>query len=165
MNKDHLQPYLDLHRDDIDPEIFGAALAVRCISTLIVNGGSEFGRPEWDDTLLPNHMEAFLTRAVQTAQKTKHFEHEWRELRRVLPSMKKAWERGQALFQEALTRAGTNQEDMEYLSQVDFAVDCYASISAMNTYPGNRVLQAWAIHGYMLAWRQYFLVDEAEEKK
>jgi len=160
MSKDHLQRYVDLRRNDIDPEIFGAALAVEHIYALIINGGSECGRPEWDSALQPDHLQAFLARAVETAQKTKRFEREWRDLLRVFPRMREAWEKGQALFQEALVRAETNQENMEYLSQIDFAVDCYASISAQNMYPDNRALQAWAMNGYMLAWRKHFLDEE-----
>jgi len=160
MQKDHLQHFVDLRRGDIDPEIFGAALAVEHIYTLIAHGGSEFGRPEWDTALQPNHIQAFLARAVETAQKTKRFEREWNDLQRIFPRMEEAWEKGQTLFQEALTRAETNQEDMEYLSQIDFAVDCYAYVSAMKMYSDNRALQAWIINGYMLAWRKHFLGEE-----
>src|SRR5450755_1492199 len=160
MSKDHLQRYVDLRRNDIDPEIFGAVLAVEHIFALIINGGSECGRPEWDSAFLPDHLQTFLARAVKTAQKTGRFEREWHDLQRIFPRMREAWEKGQALFQEALARAETNQEDMEYLSQIDFAVDCYASISAMKMYSDNRALQAWIINGYMLAWRKHFLGEE-----
>ena len=157
MSRDSFEQFIDLHRADLDPELFAAALAVQYLRRLLASGGSEFGRPDDEDTLHPDHLEVFLARAVETAHKTGRFEQEWRRLQRLVPSMKIAWERGKTLFQEALTRATNNEEDLGYLGQIDFAVDCYACISARNTYPHDRALQAWAINGYMRAWRQHFL--------
>ncbi len=154
---------LDLRQADLDPELFAAALAVQHIYGLIASGGSESGRPGDEGALLPNHIEAFLARAVETAHKTRRFEQEWCRLQRLVSQIQAAWKKGQALFQEALARATSNEEDLGYLSQIDFAVDCYAYISALNTYPQNRALQAWAMNGYMLAWRQHFLKDPIEE--
>jgi hypothetical protein len=121
---------------------------------------SEFGRPEQEDSLLPHHLEAFLVRAVETAKKTRRFEQEWRELQQFIRHITTVWEKGQALFQEDLVRATANQEEMEYLPHIDFAVDCYAYVSTHNVYPDERLSQAWAINGYMLAWRQHFLAEE-----
>ncbi|SRR6266567_3433889 len=160
MSINTLWHYLDLRRDDLDPELFGAALAVQPIYTLITNGGSEFSRPDWDSALHPHHLQEFLRNAVESAQKTEHFEREWRDLQQIFPHVKKAWEIGQDLFQKDLVRATTSQEEMDYLSLIDFAVDCYAYVSASNTYPNNRALQAWTINGYMLAWRRHFLTEE-----
>ncbi len=53
---------------------------------------------------------------------------------------------------------------MEYISLIDFAVDCYAYVLAMNTYPKNQALQAWVINGYMVAWRQHFSKEEMREE-
>src|SRR6266550_764350 len=60
---------------------------------------------------------------------------EWHRIQQMLPQVKKAWEQGQKLFLEAFDQAKSNQENMEYLSQIDFAVDCYAYVSASRAYP------------------------------
>ena len=57
----------------------------------------------------------------------------------------------------------SDEEELGYLSEIDFAVDCFAYVSALNTYPQNQALQAWLINGYMLAWRQHFLNDQKED--
>jgi len=57
----------------------------------------------------------------------------------------------------------SDEEQLGYLSEIDFVVDCFAFISARNTYPQNWALQAWLINGYMLAWRQHFLKDQKED--
>ena len=44
-----------------------------------------------------------------------------------------------------------NPEEMEYLSQIDFATDCYAYAAALKTYSHDAALQAWFINGYMLS--------------
>ncbi len=160
MTSDDLQDCLDLYRADLDLELFAGALAVQHIRRLIAAGGSEFGRPDDEETLPLDHLEVVLARAVETAHTTGRFEQEWRRLQRLMPSLQAAWERGQTLFQEALARATHDEEDRGYLSQIDFAVDCYASLSALNAYPHDRVLQAWAINGYMGAWRQHFFAEE-----
>src|SRR6266567_7801736 len=155
MRRDHLEYALDLHSADIDPEMF-AALEVQHIRRLIVNGGSEFGRLDLDTAFYPQDLERFLAHAVETAQKIKRFEHEWHRLQQAFAPMLPSWAKGQVLFQEALSRAADNQKDMEYLSQIDFAGECYASVSPWNTYTHDRALQNWAINGYMLAWRHFF---------
>lgn len=66
------------------------------------------------------------------------------------------------VVQEALKRAESDQESMEYLSQIDFAVDSYAYVAALNTYPRDEALQNWVINGYMLMWRAHFLKDQEE---
>ncbi len=164
MQRDSLEHSVDLRRADIDPELFAAALAVQHVHRLIVYGGSRFGRAGDEDALHPDHLKAFLARAVETAHRTKHFEPEWRELHRMVPGITIAWEHGRVLFQEALTHAMSDEEELGYLSEIDFAVDCFAYVSAHNTYPQNRALQAWLINGYMLAWRQHFLKDQEEEE-
>jgi hypothetical protein len=74
-----------------------------------------------------------------------------------------AWEKDQDLFQQQdLARATTNQEEMEYLSLIDSAVDCYAYISTRNAYSENSALRAWAMNGYMVAWRRHFLAEEEQ---
>src|SRR5258708_23763076 len=138
----------------------GGALAVEHVTRLIVWGGSRFKRADWEEVLPPHHLEVFLARAVEMAQKTGRFEQEWRKLQRIFPRMKIAWEKGQALFQEDLARATANQEELEYLSMIDFAEDCYAYVDARKTYPDDPARQAWAIHGYMLAWRRHFFADQ-----
>src|SRR5207237_595591 len=102
----------------------------------------------------------FLLRSISTAQKTKRFEHEWRSLQEAIPRIKIAWENGQVHFQENLARAIDNPEEMEYLSQIDFAADCYCYSSALKVSPYDRALQAWYLNGYMLAWQQHFFTDE-----
>ncbi len=85
-----------------------------------------------------------------------------KKTQRVMPRMRIAWEKGQALFQVDLARANDNQEEMEYLSMIDFVVSCFTYVSALNTYPHDRALQAWTIDGYMLArWRHFFTEEEA----
>ncbi len=88
MQRDTLEHYLDLRRADIDPQLFAAALAVQHVRRLIVYGGSSFGRAGDEDALHPDHLKAFLARAVETAHKTRHFEREWRELHQLLPGIK-----------------------------------------------------------------------------
>jgi hypothetical protein len=157
METNDIEYYTNLDRAaDLDPEIFAAALAVQHVRSLIANGGSRSGWPD----LPPHCLEAFLSRAVETAQKTKYFEREWRRLQRVFPHVKDAWEKGQTSFQKDLIRVADNPEEMEYLSLIDFAVDCYAYVSARNEYPANKALQAWAMNGYIRAWRQHFLNEE-----
>jgi hypothetical protein len=160
MQRDTLEHYVDLRRADIDPQLFAAALAVQHVRRLIVYGGNRSGRAGDEDALHPNDLEAFLARAVETAHKTRHFEREWRGLQQLVPRITIAWEQGQALFQEALTHAMNDEEELGYLSEIDVAVDCFAYISARNAYPQHRALQAWLINGYMLAWREHFIKDQ-----
>lgn len=162
MNRNNLEQYLDIEDADSDLDLFAAALAVEHITTFIVRGGSRFIRPDPDEALHPHVLEAFLDCAVAWAQRTRRFEQEWRRLQRIFPRMQLAWEKGHTLFQEDLARATTNQEEMEYLSMIDFAEDCYASINARNTYPDDSACQAWAINGYMLAWWQHFATQEED---
>lgn len=68
----------------------------------------------------------------------------------------------QTLFQEALDRAKSDQEDMKYFFMIDFAVDCFAYASASRVYPDNSMLRDWAV-GYMLTWRGHFLEVQEEE--
>jgi hypothetical protein len=160
MNVGDLEHCTDLHRTDIDLEEFSAALAVQHVSRLIASGGSDFRRPDLDLPLNPRHLEAFLAQAVSMARRIKRFEREWERLYRLIPLLALAWEKGQALFQGDLTRAMANEEEMEYLSEVDFAVDCFAHAAARNTYPHHPTLQAWVTSGYLLVWRRHFLADE-----
>ncbi len=160
MTSDELQHALDLRRADLDPELFAAAVAVHSIRRLIAAGGGSVERPDEQETLYPHHFAAFLARAVETAHTTGHFEQEWRRLQRLVPQIQAAWERGQVLFQEDLARATANPEEMEYLSMIDFAEDCYAAVDARRTYPHDPVQQAWARSGYMVAWWQHFLAEE-----
>ena len=162
MNWDHLQ-FLDLRRAEIDPDVFAAALAVHYVRLLLTSGGSAFARPEDASALHPQHLTPFLARAVEMAKKTHRFEHEWLRLRRVMPRIQIAWEEGQALFQQDLARATVNQEEMESLSMIDFAVGCYAYVAARKSYPDDKTLQNWVINGYMLAWRQHFLKNPEGE--
>jgi hypothetical protein len=145
MNVNHLQQFIDLRRTDIDPEVFAAAVAIHHVSKLIASGGSRIGRSDLESVVPPQQLEVFLGRAVSTAQKTKRFEHEWRSLQQAIPRIKIAWVNGQAHFQENLARAMDNPEEMEYLSQIDFAADCYAYAAALKTY---------------LSWQQYFFAGE-----
>ena len=45
---------------------------------------------------------------------------------------------------------------------IAFAVDGYAYLSASRAYPDNPALQNWAINGYMLMWREYFLKNQEQ---
>ncbi len=160
MRSDDLHYSLDLRRADLDPELFAAAVAVHSIRRLIAAGGGSVARPDEEETLSPHHLAAFFARAVETATRTRRFEQEWRRLQRLVPQIQAAWERGQALFQEDLARTMTNPEEMEYLSMIDFALDCYAEVCARRAYPHDPVQQAWATSAYMLAWWQHFLAEE-----
>ena len=44
-----------------------------------------------DSALHPHHLEPFLARAVETAQRIKRFEYEWRRPQQAFPRMKDAW--------------------------------------------------------------------------
>jgi hypothetical protein len=147
--------HLDLRRSDLDPEDFAAALAVQHLTLLLVHGGSAFGRPDAEDALDPLPLETFLDRAAVTARKVGRLAQEWHILQHLFPHLKCAWEEGQVLFQEDLVRVKRNQELLEYFSMIDFAVDCFASLTAMNAYPGDGPAQAWALNGYMVAWRKW----------
>jgi hypothetical protein len=123
---DYLQQYFDLSRRDIEPEIFTIALAVRYIRELINHGGSDMRRPVLESALPPGRLESFLACAVEIPWKDARLAQEWRKLQQVLPRVREAWEKGQSLFQEALERAKSDQESMEYFSIIDIVVDCYA---------------------------------------
>jgi hypothetical protein len=163
MDKENIDYYTDLTRDDLDPELFAAALAVRHISSLLLRGGTLYRGSGDEVPLRPEHFDRFIPCALKVAQRTQRFERYWYRLQQVLPRIKVAWEKGQALFREHLTSAMTNQEEMEDLSMIDFAVDCYAYVSAKGAYPDNSVMHAWVVNGYMLAWRQHFINDQEEE--
>jgi tRNA nucleotidyltransferase/poly(A) polymerase len=160
---DYLQQCLDLRRQDIEPERFAIALAVRYIRRLISHGGSDMKRPDLESALHPEHLESFLAHAVEIAWKDARLAQEWLKLQRVLPRVREAWDKGQRLFQKALERANSDQESMEYLSQIDFAADSYAYVAALNTYPRDETLQNWVINWYILAWREHFLKDQEGE--
>ncbi len=161
---DYLQQCIDLRRQDIEPEIFTIALAVCCIRELINHGGSDMRRPDLESALHPEHLESFITRAVEIAWKDARLAREWRKLQQVLPRVREAWEKGQSLFQEALERAKSDQESMEYFSMIDFAIDCYAEVTASRVYPDQPALRDWTVNGYMLAWREHFLKVQGEEE-
>jgi hypothetical protein len=160
MSRDDLEHALDLRSAEINPEVFVAALAVQHIRRLIAHGGSDIGRPDDDCALYPQHLEIFLARAIEMTQRNRRFEGEWRKMHQTFPRMAAAWEQGQALFQQDLSRAMSNAEQMEYLSMIDFAVDCNANITARNAYPHDQALQNWAFNGYMMAWRQHYFTEE-----
>lgn len=158
----YLQQCTDLRRQDIDPELFTIALAVRYVRELINFGGSYMRRPDLESALYPEHLESFLARAVEIAWQDARLAQEWHKLQQVLPQVREAWEKGQRLFQEALEQAKSDPESLEYLSMIDFAVDCYAEVAASRAYPDYPTLRNWAINGYMLAWRAHFLKDQKE---
>lgn len=147
--------HLDLQRSDLDPEDFAAALAVQHLTLLLVHGGSAYGRPDAEDALHPLPLETFLDRAVVTARRADRMAQEWHTLQHLFPHLKRAWEEGQALFQEDLRRAKRSQELLEYFSMIDFVVACFAFPTAKKAYPGDAPAQAWALNGYMVAWRKW----------
>lgn len=159
---DYLQQLVDLRCPDSDPEMFGIALALRHLRALIQHGGSDMRRPDDDSALHPHHLETFLARAVETPWKDRRIAQEWRRLQLLLPRLKEAWEKGKTLFQEDLDRAKSDQENLEYFSMTDFAIDGFASLSASRAYPDIPVLQNWAINGSMLMWREHFLKDQEQ---
>jgi hypothetical protein len=66
---EYLQPCIDLRRQDIEPEMFAIALAVRYIRGLINHGGSDMRRPDLESALHPEHLESFPARAVEITWK------------------------------------------------------------------------------------------------
>jgi len=161
---DYLQQSIDLRRQDIEPEIFTIALAVRYIRELINHGGSDMRRPDLESALPPEHLESFLARAVEIPWKDARLAQEWRKLQQVLPRVREAWEKGQNLFREDLERAKGDQESMEYFSMIDFAVGCYTEVAASRVYLDRLALQDWTVNGYMLVWREYFNKDQEGEE-
>jgi hypothetical protein len=159
MGGEIVQQLLDLRQPNIDLERFSGALVVQHIRLLIVSGGSSFGRPDLDDALHPEHLAAFVERAVIHAQQTHHFEQEWLWLQVRLLDVNAAWEQGRAAFQHDLARASANQEEMDALSVIDFASDSYAVAASQSAYRYDQALRKWLINGYMVAWRQHFLED------
>src|SRR5712692_3866914 len=102
-------------------------------TSVIPQRGSDFGRPEYENALHPRHLERFLARASELTWKSKRIDDEWHLLLRVLPRLKDAWEKGQALFQEGVAPARDNPEELEYLTQIGYAEDFYAYSNARNT--------------------------------
>jgi hypothetical protein len=84
MKRDHLERALDHLRVDLDPELFAAPLTVQHANRLMMDGGNNRECPYNPSNLHPRHMERFLDPAVKVAQAIKHFEHEWRNLHRIL---------------------------------------------------------------------------------
>ena len=123
------------------------------------------GRPDLESVLPPGRLESFHARAVEIPWKDARLAQEWRKSQQVLTRVREAWEEGQRLFQEALERAKSDHESMEYFSMIDFAVDCYAEVAATRVYPDHPALRDWAINGYMLLWRQHFLTDSIDLAK
>lgn len=160
---DYLQHYIDLRQQDIEPETFAKALAVRYIREMINYGGSDMRRPDLESALHPVHLESFLARAVEIRWGDACMAQEWRKLQQILPLVREAWEKGQSLFQEALEQAKSDQESLEYLSMIDFAVDFYTEVATSRVYPDHPSLRDCAINGYMLARRGHFLKDQEEE--
>ena len=150
---DYLQQCLDLRRQAIEPERFAMASAVRYLRGLIRHSGNDLKRPDLESALLREPLEPFLARAAKIGWKNARLTQEWLKVQQLLPRVREVWEKGQRLFQEALKRAKSHQESMEYRSQIDFVADSYAYVAALNTYPRDEALQNWVIHGYMLAWR------------
>ncbi len=81
----YLQQCIDLRRQDIEPEIFAIALAVRYIRELINHGGSDMRRSGHESALHPEHLESFLARAVGTLWKDASLAQKWRKWRQVPP--------------------------------------------------------------------------------
>ena len=160
MKRNDLQHALDLRRADLDPELLACALAVQYIRRLIAPVGNGAHLLQEKIALSPQQLDAFLVCAGETAHMTRHFEQEWRQWHQVMPQMQAAGERGKALFQEDLVRATSHPEEMEYLSQIDFVIDCYAAVVARKVSPHDQMLQAWITTGSILAWRQHFLAEE-----
>src|SRR5260370_33063233 len=98
MDMNQLRALLDLPQAEIDPAVFADALVVEHIGSRIDSGGGSIGRPYFESALHPQQLEVFLACAVETAQKTKRLEREWRELHQAFPQMKAAWQKGQSLF-------------------------------------------------------------------
>jgi len=71
MKEDGFGAYTDLTREDLDPELFAAALAVQHIGDLLRHGGSLFGRPDDEGAFRPEDFERFIARALENAQRTK----------------------------------------------------------------------------------------------
>src|SRR6266567_4583997 len=106
----YLQQFVDLHRQDIEPEMFAIALALRSIRGLIYHGGSDVSRPDLESALHPDHLGSFLARAIEITWKDACLSQEWCKLQQVLPQVREAWEKGQRLFKEALERANSVQK-------------------------------------------------------
>ncbi len=157
---DYLQQFVDLHRQDIEPEMFATALALRSIRGLIYHGGSDVSQPDLESALHPEHLESFLARAVEITWKDAYLAQEWRKLQQVLPRVREAWKKGQSLFQEALERANSYQESMQYFSMIDFAVDCYAEVALMGICwhggsTSSRIKKAEIPQKWACDWKRY----------
>lgn len=160
MSHDEVDACTDLAREDLDPDCFARALAVQHIRLVIAHGGSPAG---WwqEDVIPPFHLQRFVSRAACQAEEL-HHRHAWawQQLECWLPAIQRAWEKGQLGFGEDLLHAESNAQDLEYLSQIDFASDCYAWVSSQRAYPQSVVLQAWYCQGYLTAWREHFALEE-----
>lgn len=84
LNMHEIRRCLDLRRGAIDPEVYAAASAVRHVGTLNANERSVYGQSDVVDALHPSESAAFLTRTMETAQKTTRFLSEWHMSRRML---------------------------------------------------------------------------------
>jgi hypothetical protein len=159
---EYFQQFIDLRRQDIDPEMFAIALAICHIRRLIEHGGSDMGRPDLELAFHPEHLKSFLARAVEIQWKDAHLIREWRKLQQVLPQAREAWEKVHILLREDFARATSNQESMGYISTIDVAVDGYAEVPVSRIYPDIAALRDCAINGYMLVWREHFLKIKKE---
>jgi hypothetical protein len=160
MSHDDVDAWTDLAREDLDPDWFASALAVQHIRQVIVHGGSPAGWWRQEEVVHPSHLQRFVSRAARQAEAQHRFEREWQQLEHWLPAIQRAWEKGKLGFGEDLLHAESDAQDLEYLSQIDFASDCYACASSRRAYPQNVVLQAWYCHGYLTAWREHFVPEE-----
>jgi hypothetical protein len=126
---------------------------------LVAYGGCEAYFSPGKHAFHPDCLEAFLLRTMNSVQLTRHFLHEWKLLLNSIPLLRGAWEQGKISFQEDLHSAQGSLEEWEYFEQLDFAHD-YACVNASHLYSEKKVLQAWFIQGYMLAWKTHFPSDE-----
>ena len=147
---DYLEEFIDLYSRDIDPARFVIARANHYIR-LINPGGIDIGRSDDDSAPQPHHLEALLRSAAVITRQGKRLVQEWRNLQQHVPKLKEAWKKGQTLFREALECARSNQEDMENFTMINFAVDCYAYLTASRVYPDNPMLLDWLLKG--ICWR------------
>ncbi len=136
---DYLEEFIDLYSRDIDPERCVIAFAIHYIKLINV-GGSDIGRPDDDSAPQPRHLEALLTSVAEITLQGKRLVQEWPNLQQLVPKFKEAGEKGQPQFREALELARSNLEDMEYFTMINFAVDCYAYVSASRVYPDNPMI-------------------------
>jgi hypothetical protein len=112
MNIDYLDQFIHLHMNpDLDPEVLGAALAVKQIHLLITGGGSYFDHPEKESSVPPQVVEQCAKRGVMMSGP---FHEYWQQLHTHITQLAPDWEQGKEQWHSDLAHA-TEYDELDLL--------------------------------------------------